>query len=61
MLSILQRENGEWEIVVITVEADQDGRAVYSMINAGLLSLHVINLAVCTIWYLVKTKKYRAA
>ena len=61
MLSILQRENGEWEIVVITVEANQHGQAIYSMINAGLLSLHVINLAVCTIWYLVKTKKYRVA
>ena len=61
MLSILRRENGEWEIIVITAEADQHGRAVYSMINAGLLSLHVINLAVCTLWYLVKTKKYRRA
>ena len=60
-LIILQRENGEWDIVVITVEADQHGRAIYSMINAGLLSLHAINLAVCTIWYLVKTKKYRTA
>jgi len=61
MLSILQRENGEWEIVVITVEANQHGRAIFSMINAGLLSLHIINLAVCTIWYLVKSKKYRIA
>ena len=60
-LIILQRENGEWDIVVITVEADQYGRAIYSMINAGLLSLHAISLAVCTIWYLVKTKKYRTA
>ena len=61
MLSILQQENGEWEIVVITVEADQHGRAIYSMINAGLLSLHAINLAVCVVWYLVKSKKYRIA
>ena len=60
-LFLLQRENGEWDIVVITEEADQHGRAIYSMINVGLLSLHVINLAVCTIWYLVKTKKYRTA
>lgn len=60
-LIILQLENGEWDIVVITVEANQHGRAIYSMINAGLLSLHAVNLAVCTIWYLVKTKKYRTA
>ena len=60
-LIILQRENGEWDIVVITVEADRHGRAIYSMINAGLLSLHVINLAVCVIWYLVKTKKRKTA
>lgn len=60
-LAILQHENGEWEIVVITVEAAQHGRAIYSMINAGLLSLHVINLAVCVIWYLVKSRKYRIA
>ena len=60
-LIILQRENGEWDIVVITVEADRHGRVIYSMINAGLLSLHVINLAVCVIWYLVKTKKRKTA
>ena len=60
-LIILQRENGEWDIVVITVEADRHGRAIYSMINAGLLSLHVINFAVCVIWYLVKTKKRKTA
>ena len=60
-LAILQHENGEWEIVVITVEAAQHGQAIYSMINAGLLSLHVINLAVCVIWYLVKSRKYRIA
>ena len=60
-LIILQRENGEWDIVVITVEADRYGRAIYSMINAGLLSLHVINLAVCVIWYLVKAKKRKTA
>ena len=60
-LIILQRENGEWDIVVITVEADRYGRAIYSMINAGLLSLHVINVAVCVIWYLVKTKKRKTA
>lgn len=60
-LFTLQRENGEWEIVVITVEADQYGQAMYALLNAGLLSLHVINLAVCVIWYLVKTKKRKTA
>ncbi len=60
-LIILQRENGEWDIVVITVEADQHGRAIYSMINTGLLSLHAINLAVCATWYLVKTRKRKIA
>jgi len=60
-LIILQRENGEWDIVVITVEADQHGQAMYSILNAGLLSLHVINLAVCVVWYLVKTKKHKTA
>ena len=56
-INILQHENGEWEIVVTTDEADQNGQAMYSILNAGLLSLHVINLAVCVVWYLVKTKK----
>ncbi len=56
-INILQHENGEWEIVVTTEEADQNGQAMYSILSAGLLSLHVINLAVCVVWYLVKTKK----
>ena len=56
-INILQHENGKWEIVVTTDEADQNGQAMYSILNAGLLSLHVINLAVCVVWYLVKTKK----
>ena len=30
-------------------------------LSAGLLSLHVINLAVCVIWYIVKTKKRKTA
>lgn len=60
-IDILQHENGEWEIVVTTDEADQNGQVMYSILNAGLLSLHVINLAVCVIWYLAKTKKRKTA
>ena len=60
-LFTLKHENGEWEIVVITVEADLHGQTMYALLNAGLLSLHAINLAVCAIWYLVKTKKYKMA
>ena len=56
-INILQHTNGEWEIVVTTEDADQNGQAMYSILNAGLLSLHVINLAVCVVWYLVKTRK----
>ena len=56
-INILQHENGEWEIVVTTDEADQNGEVMYSILMVGLLSLHVINLAVCVIWYIVKTKK----
>ncbi|MBQ7344000.1 MAG: helix-turn-helix domain-containing protein [Clostridia bacterium] len=56
-INILQHENGEWEIVVTTDEADQNGQVMYSILNAGLLSLHVINLAIFVIWYFVKTKK----
>ena len=60
-IDILQHLNGEWEIIVTTNEADQNGQAMYSILNAGLLSLYVINLAVCVIWYLVKTKKRKTA
>ena len=60
-IRILQHENGEWEIVVTTDEADQNGQVMYSILSAGLLSLHVINLAVCVVWYLVKTKKRKTA
>ena len=60
-IRILQHEDGEWEIVVTTDEADQNGQAMYSVLNAGLLSLHVINLAVCAAWYLLKTKKIKTA
>lgn len=60
-IDILQHLNGAWEIIVTTDEADQNGQAMYSILSAGLLSLHVINLAVCVIWYLVKTKKHQTA
>ena len=60
-INILQHENGEWEIVVTTDEADQNGQVMYSILSAGLLSLHVINLAVCVVWYLVKTRKRKTA
>ena len=60
-INILQHENGEWEIVVTTDEADQNGEVMYSILMVGLLSLHVINLAVCVIWYIVKTKKRKTA
>ena len=60
-IRILEHLNGEWEIVVTTEEADQNGQAMYSILCAGLLSLHVINLAACVVWYLVKTKKRKTA
>jgi len=60
-INILQHENGEWEILVTTDEANQNGQAMYSILNAGLLSLHAINLAICVVWYLVKTYKRKTA
>ncbi len=60
-IQILQHENGRWEIVVTTEAADQNGQAMYSILNAGLLSLQAINFAVCVVWYLVKTKKRKTA
>ncbi len=59
-IDILQHENGEWEIVVTTDEADQNGEVMYSIFCAFLLSLHVINLAVCIGWYIVDTKKRKS-
>ena len=56
-ITVLQRENGEWEIVVTTDEAKQNGQTMYSILNTGLLSLHVINIAVCTAWYFIDTRK----
>ena len=58
-INVLQHENGEWEIVVTTDEADQNGEVMYSILNTGLLSLHIINLAVCIFWYIKKTKKHK--
>ena len=60
-IHILQHENGDWEIIVTRNEAYQNGQVTYSILNAGLLSLHVINLAVCVIWYLVKIKNRQTA
>jgi len=56
-IHILKHENGEWEIVVTTDEADQNGQVMYAVLNIGLLSLHFINLAVCIFWYLVGMRK----
>ena len=56
-INILHHDNGEWEIVVTTDDADQNGQTMYSVLMFGLLLLHIINLAVCVVWYLVKTRK----
>ena len=56
-ITILQHENGEWDIVVITNDAYYKGTSMYNLLNIGLLSLHFVNLAACVIWYLVATKK----
>ena len=56
-IDILQHENGDWEIVVTTDAAYNNGIHMYNLLNIGLISLHIINLAVCVIWYLIKTKK----
>ncbi|MBR3875553.1 MAG: helix-turn-helix transcriptional regulator [Clostridia bacterium] len=58
-ITILQHENGDWEIIVITNDAYQNGMAMYDILNASLLFLHVINLVACIAWYLIKTKKHR--
>ena len=55
----IQYTNGEWEIVVTTEDADQNGQVMYSILMIALLSLHAVNLAVCAGWYLVKTKKLK--
>jgi len=60
-ISILEHESGEWEIVVTTEDANQYGETMYSILNIGLLSLHVINLAACIVWYCAKSKKHKSA
>jgi len=52
-----QLENGEWEIVVTTDNASITGRNIYALLGAGLLSLYVLNLAVCIICYFVYKKR----
>ena len=57
---IFKHESGEWEIVVTTEDANQYGETMYSILNIGLLSLHVINLAACIVWYCAKSKKHKS-
>ena len=57
-IRILEHEDGGWEIVVTTDEANRNGEAMYFMLSAGLLSLHAINPAVCIAWYLTGKKKH---
>ncbi len=59
-ITILQHENGDWEIVVITEDAYQNGISMYNLLNIGLLSLHFINLGVCIIWYFIDTQKRKS-
>ena len=56
-INIMQHEDGKWEIVVTTDEADQNGQLMYSILCAALLFLHIINLIGCILWYIVGTKK----
>ena len=58
-INIIQHEDGKWEIVVTTEEADQNGQVMYSVLCTLLLSLHVINFAVCIGWYTVYMKKQK--
>ena len=59
-IDILQHANGDWEIVVTTDDAYHHGISMYNLLNIGLLSLHIINLAVCVIWYNVDTRKRKS-
>ena len=56
-ITVLEHEGGDWEIIVTTEEAYYKGTNMYDLLNIGLLSLHIINLAVCVVWYLVDTRK----
>ena len=58
-ITVHQHTPGEWEIVVTTNIAYQNGKDMYSILNACLLSLHIINLAVCVIWYILKIKNHK--
>ena len=53
----VRHENGEWEIVVVTDEASQNGEVMYSVFFMSLLSLHAVNLIGCILWYVIKSKK----
>lgn len=53
----VRHENGEWEIVVVTDEASQNGEVMYSAFFMSLLSLHAVNLIGCILWYVIKSKK----
>lgn len=58
-IDILQYENGEWDIIVLTKEAIQKGKQFYELINVGLVSLVIINFLVCVIWYVLRKRKYK--
>ena len=58
-IDILQSLNGKWEIIVTTHDAYYKGTSIYNLLNIGLLSLPIINLAICAIWYCVKAKKHK--
>lgn len=58
-IDILQSLNGKWEIIVTTHDAYYKGTSVYNLLNIGLLSLPIIDLAICAIWYCVKAKNIK--
>ena len=60
-VTILRHKYGNWEIIVITKDAYQNGQAMYSALNTGLLALHIINLLTCVLWYFIATKKQKPA
>jgi hypothetical protein len=53
-------ENGEWQIVVTTLDDSYNGRVAYNILNAALLILHYINIAFCTVFYLIGMKRIRS-
>ena len=56
-IDILQRENGSFDIIVTTYDAYYNGMSVYNILNIALLSLYVIDLAACVLWYILKSRK----